>query len=136
MSVAKDDRPVSEPHHDPATPTAPPSDDSGPRPGDRGQDRPPGGGERRRKRGGSGERRSDTGFADGIERALCVACHHVLPETFPVQGRSGAAVIRPFVVARRPDAVLLCDGEHPGAHMWPDGTPEPLAQTHPLTKGG
>ncbi|HEU5431941.1 MAG TPA: hypothetical protein VFU81_09765, partial [Thermomicrobiales bacterium] len=43
------------------------------------------------------------------------------PEGFPVQRRLGVATLTVRIVARRPGAVLLCDGAHPGPHRWPDG---------------
>ena len=86
-----------------------------------------GGDDSRRRRG---ERRP-AGFGDGIERAFCAALRHVPPPGFPVQHRTGVATLRRVVVARRADAVLYCDGEHPGPHWWPDGDevlePEPDA---------
>jgi hypothetical protein len=62
-----------------------------------------------------------TGWNDRIERAYCTRAGHRLPSTFPVASHSGAAVIPPTVVARRPDAMLLCIFDHLGAHVWPDG---------------
>jgi hypothetical protein len=38
-------------------------------------------------------------------------------------------------VARRSDAILLCDGAHPGPHRWPNGdepTEEELALASPV----
>lgn len=61
------------------------------------------------------------GFGDGIERAFCLALGHVPPPAFPVQHRTGVAALRPAVVARRANAILLCDCEHEGPHSWPDG---------------
>jgi hypothetical protein len=46
---------------------------------------------------------------------------HTLPTTFPVASHGGLATIAPAVVARRPDALLLCTFTHCGAHVWPDG---------------
>ena len=78
-----------------------------------------------RRRGG--ERRSYAGFGDGVERAFCANFRHLPPPGFPVQHRGGAATLRPVLVARREDAMLFCDGAHPGAHRWPDGEPVPTA---------
>jgi hypothetical protein len=80
--------------------------------------------ERKRRREGGREgldRRSYAGFEDGIERAFCAAYRAAPPPAFPVQSRQGIAVRRIVQVGRRPDALLFCDGAHPGAHRWPDG---------------
>ena len=74
-----------------------------------------------------GERRAYAGFGDELERAYCAAFYHAPPPGFPVQHRTGAATLRPAVVARREGAVLLCDGAHPGNHRWPDGEAVPVA---------
>jgi hypothetical protein len=47
---------------------------------------------------------------------------HIGPATFPVQSRQGLATSRPTEVARRPDAVLLCNRNHEGDCVWPDGS--------------
>jgi hypothetical protein len=60
-------------------------------------------------------------FADGLERVLCAHCEHLLPTTFPVASRGGAATIQRAVVARRGEALLLCTFTHCGPHVWPDG---------------
>jgi hypothetical protein len=78
-------------------------------------------GDERRRRKSSGERRSAAGFGDSVERAFCLFIRHRPPPSFPVQSRGGVATIAPVVVARRPDAILLCDLEHDGDHSWPDG---------------
>jgi hypothetical protein len=80
-----------------------------------------GGDERRRKRGGGGERRSSSGYGDGVERAVCIFYRHTFPPEFPVNHRPGLATSRPTEVDRRPDAVLLCDQNHEGECLWPDG---------------
>jgi hypothetical protein len=67
------------------------------------------------------------GWGDGIERAFCVRAAHGLPATFPVASRAGAATIAATVVARRPQAILLCTFGHCDAHVWPDG--EVVAET-------
>jgi hypothetical protein len=46
-----------------------------------------------------------------------------VPQTFPVLHRQGVTTLKVALVARRPAAILLCDGDHPGHHVWPDGTP-------------
>jgi hypothetical protein len=61
------------------------------------------------------------GWGDGLDREYCDRMSHCLPRTFPVATHSGAATIRPTVVARRADTYLLCTYDHCGPHMWPDG---------------
>jgi hypothetical protein len=78
--------------------------------------------DRRRKRGPSQERKSPSGYGDGIERAICMLFSHIGPARFPVQSRQGLATSRPTEVARRPDSVLLCDRNHEGDCVWPDGS--------------
>ena len=90
--------------------------------GDRDQSAAGSGG--RQPRGATGRRgreRRPPGFNDGLDHAVCLARGHVPPPDFPVQHRTGVATLRRRVVARRPDALLLCDGEHQGPHRWPDG---------------
>jgi hypothetical protein len=72
----------------------------------------------RRKR--SAERRY-VGWGDGIDRYYCARDDHRHPPAFPVESRGGVATIPPTVVARRPDALLLCTFTHAGPHRWPDG---------------
>ncbi len=83
----------------------------------RGAQRPPE--EARRKRAAAEKRYA--GWGDGIERAFCGYCEHLLPADFPVHSRHGVATIVPRVVARRPEALLLCTFDHAGPHIWPDG---------------
>ena len=80
-----------------------------------------GGDDRRRRKSQVGERRASSGFGDGVERAFCLALRHRPPPDFPVQHRTGIAALVPTVVARRSEAVLLCDCVHEGPHSWPDG---------------
>src|SRR4051794_19240533 len=61
------------------------------------------------------------GWGDGFTREYCDRMSHGLPSTFPVASHSGAATIRPAVVARRVDAYLLCAYDHCGPHVWPGG---------------
>jgi len=61
------------------------------------------------------------GWGDGIERVVCARAEQILPETFPVASHAGAATIPATIVARRPDALLLCTFSHHGPHSWPDG---------------
>ena len=125
------DRQAAAPHANTTAPRdRPPGEPRGSGPG-RGRGRPSGEQEARtgasegRRRGG--ERRSYAGFGDGVERAFCANFRHLPPPGFPVQHRGGAATLRPVLVARREDAMLFCDGAHPGAHRWPDGEPVPTA---------
>jgi hypothetical protein len=94
----------------------PPLDGGGKPPERKGTPRPPG--EGRRKRPTEGRY---AGWGDGIAREFCARAAHVLPTTFPVASHGGVAIIAPAVVARRPDAHLLCTFSHCGAHVWPDG---------------
>ena len=61
------------------------------------------------------------GWGDDLDRDFCALAMHTLPTTFPVASHGGLATIAPAVVARRPDALLLCTFTHCGAHVWPDG---------------
>ena len=61
------------------------------------------------------------GWGDEIERAYCARAAQSLPETFPVASHAGVATIPATIVARRPDALLLCTYSHHGPHAWPDG---------------
>jgi hypothetical protein len=89
--------------------------------------------EPRRRRPTAAERRF-AGFGDKVERAMCAAWSHHIPPGFPVHRRSGLATLVARTVARRPGAILLCDGAHPGPHRWPNGdepTEEELALAPP-----
>lgn len=69
----------------------------------------------RRRKGGQRQ----AGWGDGIDRGWCARRIHEPAETFPVTPRNAATrVVVP--VARRPGAMLLCDGAHWGDHLWPD----------------
>ncbi|HET8521862.1 MAG TPA: hypothetical protein VFL82_01440 [Thermomicrobiales bacterium] len=83
----------------------------------------PGGDDRRRRRspGAASQRRQ--GFADGLDHAFCTNYRHRLPREFPPHDRAGLATVQPSEVARRSDAVLLCDRRHLGSCVWPDGEP-------------
>jgi hypothetical protein len=61
------------------------------------------------------------GWGDEIERAYCARAAQSLPEAFPVASHGGVATIAATIVARRPDALLLCTFSHHGPHAWPDG---------------
>ena len=82
----------------------------------RGQHRPD---EARR---GRSDRPRPMSFPDGTEQAFCSAYQvAAVPPDFPVQSRPGVATLRATVVARRSQAILLCDAGHTGEHIWPDG---------------
>lgn len=72
----------------------------------------------RRKRPAEGRY---TGWGDGLDRVACARAERILPTSFPVASHPGAATIAMAIVARRPDALLLCGFSHCGAHVWPDG---------------
>lgn len=61
------------------------------------------------------------GWGDNLERVLCVSVIHALPTGFPPEQHGNLATIPRSVVARRPDALLLCNHAHCGPHIWPDG---------------
>ena len=67
------------------------------------------------------DRNSMSVFADGVERAFCTEMNSLLPAAWPVQHRTGLAVIPPIVIARLQDKMLLCDCQHNGPHVWPNG---------------
>jgi hypothetical protein len=56
-----------------------------------------------------------------IQRAYCRLHRVALPTRYPVQHRSDLAFHRPAIVATRPGEELLCNSEHDGPHLWPDG---------------
>lgn len=68
-----------------------------------------------------GDRFSMSVFADGIERAFCTEMKNLLPAAWPVQHRTGLAVIQPIAIARTNGRILLCDCQHGGPHVWPNG---------------
>lgn len=74
------------------------------------------------------------GWGDGIERCVCTAFFSRIPPSYPVQHRTGIATMAPVIVDRAADRVLLCDGQHEGPHVWPDGEVAPIpvpAETEP-----
>ena len=84
----------------------------------------PGGSPRRSSQDNRRKRTNEqryAGWGDGIERVFCARAEQFLPETFPVASHAGAATIPATIVARRPDAFLLCTFSHHGPHSWPDG---------------
>jgi hypothetical protein len=56
-----------------------------------------------------------------IERGYCRLHRVAVPTRYPVQPRPDLAIRRPTVVATRPGGELLCNCEHSGPHLWPDG---------------
>jgi hypothetical protein len=56
-----------------------------------------------------------------IQRGYCRLHRVALPNRYPVQPRPDLTVRRPLVVATRPGEELLCNCEHDGPHLWPDG---------------
>jgi hypothetical protein len=56
-----------------------------------------------------------------IQRGYCRLHRAAPPSRFPVQPRTDMAILHPPVVATRPGEELLCNGEHSGPHLWPDG---------------
>ena len=56
-----------------------------------------------------------------IQRGYCRLHRSALPAQFPAQPRPDMALFRPQVVATRPGEELLCNGQHSGPHLWPDG---------------
>lgn len=73
----------------------------------------------RRRRGG--DRRSQTGFNDSVDRMYCQRFETEIAPAFPIQHRTRTASLRVMVVDRRSSALLLCDSGHHGEHQWPDG---------------
>lgn len=67
------------------------------------------------------ERNPMQGYGDGIERSFCLSMATSTPRRFPVQHRPGLAVIPPVSIARSNGRILLCDSQHDGPHIWPDG---------------
>ena len=63
----------------------------------------------------------DPALPGAIQRGYCRLHRVGLPAQFPTHPRTGMAVLRPAVVATRPGEELLCNGEHSGPHLWPDG---------------
>ncbi len=56
-----------------------------------------------------------------IERGYCRLHRVAVPTRYPVQPRPDLTIRRPVVVATRPGGELLCNCEHSGPHLWPDG---------------
>ena len=76
--------------------------------------------ERVQRRSG-GSRTGSHGFADGLDRSVCVAGLQTYPAEWPVNHRRGLAVTPLQEVARREGELLLCDQLHDGDCLWADG---------------
>lgn len=76
--------------------------------------------ERAPRRSG-GNRHGQHGFADGLDRSVCVVGVRRFPGEWPVNYRRGLAISPLREVARRSDEVLLCDQLHEGDCLWADG---------------
>lgn len=72
----------------------------------------------RRKKGSLAQRYA--GWGDPVDRQWCTAATHVPPQGFPPASPQRAATVVPVAVARRPGAVLVCDGLHAGPCVWAD----------------
>ncbi|MGI8475620.1 MAG: hypothetical protein ACR2OO_04530 [Thermomicrobiales bacterium] len=84
--------------------------------------RPPDAGEERRPpRRSQYDRGAAYGYGDGVERAHCRQMLRFAPPTDGVSHRTGIATLALHTVSERPAAMLLCDHEHAGPHVWPDG---------------
>ena len=56
-----------------------------------------------------------------VERGYCRLHRVPIVERYPVQPRPDLPIRRPHIVATRPGEELLCNGEHGGPHLWPNG---------------
>ena len=119
-----------EPEPDAVPPTSPVADPP-PAPAADRQPAPAARGPEPRRRKMSATERRFAGFGDDTDRACCAAYAKTVPPDFPVHLRTGAATLRMRVVARRPGAVLFCDGAHPGPHLWPLGVPVTHEEAEP-----
>ena len=82
------------------------------------------GGNRNRRSGSAGGgvgRKGVYRFDDQMEHAICQMVTHLAPKGFPAIGRSELATIPPVEVARTSSSILLCDNQHDGTHLWPNG---------------
>jgi hypothetical protein len=68
------------------------------------------------------------GWGDGLERCMCSAALKRIPRAFPVLHRTGVATIAPEIVDRDGRRLLLCDRQHEGPHVWPNGEVAPIPQ--------
>jgi len=76
---------------------------------------------RGRRSGSGGPRKNIYRFDDQLEHDICQLVTHRAPRGFPVFGRTELATMPPVEVARTETRILLCDGLHQGAHLWPNG---------------
>lgn len=56
-----------------------------------------------------------------INASYCLFHRVRLPDRYPVQPRPEMAARAPLVVGMRGEEMLLCNCEHDGPHLWPDG---------------
>ena len=71
--------------------------------------------------GGGGGRRGVYRFDDQMDHAICLLVTHKAPKGFPVMARPELATMPPVEVARTGTSILLCDKQHDGPHLWPNG---------------
>lgn len=71
--------------------------------------------------GGGGGRRGAYKFDDQMEHAMCQSMTHLSPQSFPVTARPDVATMPAREIARTETSILLCDGQHLGPHLWPNG---------------
>jgi hypothetical protein len=67
------------------------------------------------------DRSAMAGYGDGVERAMCLGVVSRTPGLFPVHHRTGIAVRTLETVDRTESSILLCDVQHEGPHIWPNG---------------
>lgn len=80
---------------------------------------------RGRRSGGGGGRKGAYRFDDQMEHAICQLVTHQSPKGFPAISRTDLATMPPTEVARTGSSILLCDGQHEGPHLWPNGDEVP-----------
>jgi hypothetical protein len=71
--------------------------------------------------GSGGGRRGVYRYDDQMDHAICLLVTHKVPKAFPVMARSELATMPQVEVARTGSSVLLCDKQHDGPHLWPNG---------------
>jgi len=54
-------------------------------------------------------------------RCVAILVTHKVPKAFPVMARPELATMPQVEVARTGSSVLLCDKQHDGPHLWPNG---------------
>ncbi len=80
---------------------------------------------RNRRSSGGGGRKDAYRFDDQVEHAICLFVTHRVPRAFPVIGRPEIATMPPVEVARTGSSILLCNKQHEGPHLWPNGDEAP-----------